>query len=63
MRKIGLIVLLYFVAMSSVSAATRPWAHERDHGLGFDFKLPARFVSEDRRRRQAFVSLFCLKGR
>ena len=40
MRKIGLIILLYFAAMSSVSAATRPWAHERDPGLGFDFKYP-----------------------
>ena len=40
MIKIGLIVLIYLAAMSSVSAATRPWTHERDPGLGFDFSYP-----------------------
>jgi hypothetical protein len=40
MRKIGVIIVLYLAAMSSVSAATRPWAHERDPGLGFDFSYP-----------------------
>jgi hypothetical protein len=40
MRKIGVIILLYLAAMSSVSATTPPWAHERDPGLGFDFSYP-----------------------
>jgi hypothetical protein len=40
MRKIGVIFLVYFAAMSSVSAATRPWAYERDPGLGFNFSYP-----------------------
>ena len=40
MTKIGLIVLIYLAAMSSVSAATWPWTYERDPGLGFDFSYP-----------------------
>ena len=40
MTKIGLIVLIYLAAISSVSAATRPWAYERDPGLGFHFSYP-----------------------
>jgi hypothetical protein len=40
MRKIVVIILLYLAAISSVSAATRPWAYERDPGLGFDFSYP-----------------------
>jgi hypothetical protein len=40
MKKIGLIVLIYLGAMSSVTAATRPWAYERDPGLGFQFIYP-----------------------
>jgi hypothetical protein len=40
MTKLGVIVLVYLAAMSSVSAATRPWAYERDPGLGFDFSYP-----------------------
>jgi hypothetical protein len=40
MTKIGVMVLVYLAAMSSVSAATRPWAYERDSGLGFDFSYP-----------------------
>jgi hypothetical protein len=40
MTKLAVIVLLYLAAMSSVSAATRPWAYERDPGLGFDFSYP-----------------------
>jgi hypothetical protein len=40
LRKIGVIILLYLAAMSSVSATTPPWAHERDPGLGFDFSYP-----------------------
>ena len=40
MKKIGLIVLIYLGAMSSVTAATRPWSYERDPGLGFQFSYP-----------------------
>ena len=40
MKKIGLIVLIYLAAMSSVPAATGPWADERDPGLGFQFSYP-----------------------
>jgi hypothetical protein len=40
MKKIGLIALIHLAAMSSVSAATRPWAYERDPGLGFQFSYP-----------------------
>jgi hypothetical protein len=40
MTKIGVMVLVYLAAMSSVSAATRPWAYERDSGLGFNFSYP-----------------------
>ena len=40
MKKIGLIVLIYLGAMSSLTAATRPWAYERDPGLGFQFSYP-----------------------
>lgn len=40
MTKIGLIVLIYLAAMSSVSAATWPWTYERDPGLGFQFSYP-----------------------
>jgi hypothetical protein len=40
MKKIGLIVLIYLGAMSSISAATGPWADEQDPGLGFQFSYP-----------------------
>ncbi len=40
MTKIGLIVLIYLAAMSSVSAATWPWTYERDPDLGFQFSYP-----------------------
>ena len=40
MTKLAVIVLVYLAAMSSVSAATRPWAYERDPGLGFNFSYP-----------------------
>ena len=40
MKKIGLIVLIYLAAMSSILAATRPWAYEQDPGLGFQFSYP-----------------------
>ena len=38
--RIGVILLLYLVAISSVSAATRTWTYERDHALGFNFSYP-----------------------
>ena len=40
MTKIRVALLVYFAAVSSVSAATRPWAYERDPGLGFHFSYP-----------------------
>ena len=40
MRKIGVILLLYLAATSSVSAATGTWTYERDPSLGFDFSYP-----------------------
>ena len=40
MTKIRVALLVYFAAISSVSAATRPWAYERDPGLGFHFSYP-----------------------
>jgi hypothetical protein len=40
MRKICLIVLTSLAALSSASAAIRPWAFERDPGLGFLFSYP-----------------------
>ena len=38
--RIGVILLLYLVAISSVSAATRTWTNERDPALGFNFSYP-----------------------
>ena len=40
MTKIGLIVLIYLASISLASAATPPWAIERDPGLGFRFSYP-----------------------
>ena len=61
--RIGVILLLYldrnkqrFGRNPDMDLRARP-------GFGFQLQLPARFVSEDRRGRKAFVSLLCLKGR
>jgi hypothetical protein len=40
MKQITLIVLVYLAAICSASAATPPWAKERDPGLGFSFTYP-----------------------
>src|SRR4029453_12838587 len=40
MTRVGFVVLICLGAMSSVAAATRPWAYERDPGLGFQFSYP-----------------------
>ena len=40
MKKLCLIVLISLGVVSSVSAATRPWAVQRDAGLGFHFSYP-----------------------
>jgi hypothetical protein len=48
MTRVGLVVLICLGAMSSVAAATRPWAYERDPGLGFQFSYP-RDLSESLR--------------
>jgi hypothetical protein len=40
MKGIVRIFLIYLAALSSVSAATRPWTYERDPDLGFRFSYP-----------------------
>jgi hypothetical protein len=40
MKKPTLVALLYLGAITTASAATPPWAVERDAGLGFQFTYP-----------------------